>query len=64
MVLSCVAMGILRSLTMLMPGEISPDRLRYQRTPSKGRVSEATLMAYLRKYFFLIMEISGITNNF
>ena len=56
MVLSCVAMGILQSLSILMPEEISPDRLRYQRTPSKGRVSEATLMAYLRKYFFLFME--------
>lgn len=56
MVLSCVAMGILQSLSILMPEEISPDRLRYQRTPSKGRVSEAALMAYLRKYFFLFME--------
>ena len=56
MVLSCVAMGILQSLSILMPEEISPDKLRYQRTPSKGRVSEAALMVYLRKYIFLFME--------
>ena len=55
-VLSCVAIGILQSLSILMLGEFSPDQLRYQRTPSKGKVSEVTLMAYLRKYFFLFME--------
>ena len=53
---NCVAIGILQSLSILMLGEFSPDQLRYQRTPSKGKVSEVTLMAYLRKYFFLFME--------
>ena len=56
MVLSCAAMGILQSLSILMSGEFSPGQFRYQRTPSKGRVSEAALMAHLRKYFFLFME--------
>lgn len=56
MVLSCVAMGILQSLSVYSIGKLSSDQLRYQRTPSKGRVSEAALMAYLRKYFFLFME--------
>ena len=56
MVLSCAAMGILQSLSILMSGEFSPGQFRYQRTPSKGRVSEAALMAYMRKYFFLFTE--------
>ena len=56
MVLSCVAMGTLQSLSVFSAGKLSSDQLRYQRTPSKGRVSEAALMTYLRKYFFLFME--------
>ena len=56
MVLSCVAMGILQSLSILMLGEFTSDQLRYQRTPSKGRVSEAALMTYLRKYFFCLWK--------
>ncbi len=30
--------------------------MRYQKTPSGGRVSEAALMVHLRKYYFLFME--------
>ena len=30
-------------------------RENYKRTPSKGRVSEATVMSYLRKHFFRLL---------
>ena len=56
MALSYIAMGILQSISVCSLGKLSSDRLRYQRTPSKGRVSEAALMVHLRKYFFLFME--------
>ncbi len=56
MALSCIAMGILQSISVCSLGKLSSDQLRYQRTPSKGRVSEAALMVHLRKYFFLFME--------
>ena len=55
MALSCIAMGILQSLSICFIGEISPGQLRYQRTPSRGRVSEAAVMHYLRKYFFRLL---------
>lgn len=48
--------GILQSISICSLGKLSSDQLRYQRTPSKGRVSEAALMVHLRKYFFLFME--------
>lgn len=50
--LSCIAMGILQSLSIRFIGQIHSDQIRYQRTPSRGRVSEAVLMHYFRKYFF------------
>ena len=53
---SCIAMGILQSISVSSLGKLSSNQLRYQRTPSKGRVSEAALMAHLRKYFFLFVE--------
>lgn len=56
MAVSCIAMGILQSISVCWLGKVSSDQLRYQRTPSKGRVSEAALIAHLRKYFFLFME--------
>ncbi len=56
MVLSCMAMGILRSLSIRFIGEVASSQIRYQRTPSKGRVSEAALMHYFRKYFFRLLE--------
>lgn len=54
MALSCIAMGILQGLSVSYTGEISPSQLRYQRTPARGRVSEAAVMHYLRKYFFCL----------
>lgn len=58
--LSCIAMGILQilTLTVVSEEESSYKNLRYLRTPSKGRISEATLMDYLRKHIFRIMEKS------
>ncbi len=53
--LSCIAMGILQSLSIRYIGKISSSQIRYQRTPSKGRVSEATLMHYFRKHFFRLL---------
>ena len=55
MALSCIAMGILQSLSIRYIGKISSKQIRYQRTPSRGRVSEAALMHYLRKHFFLLL---------
>lgn len=55
MLLSCIAMGILQSISICFIGEVSPSQIRYQRTPSRGRVSEATLMHYFRKHFFRLL---------
>ena len=55
MSLSCIAMGILQGLSICFIGEIRPGQLRYQRTPSRGRVSEAAIMDYLRKHFFRLL---------
>lgn len=53
--LSCIAMGILQSLSILFMGKIKSNQLRYQRTPSKNRVSEGALMHYFRKHFFRLI---------
>ena len=55
MALSCIAMGLLQSLSIYYIGKISSDQIRYQRTPSQGRVSEAALMQYFRKHFFRLL---------
>ena len=56
MALSCIAIGILQILSITFGGELDSSQLRYQRTPSRGRVSEAALMHHMRKYLFLFME--------
>ena len=56
MALSCIAMGILQGISVYSAEKLSSEQLRYQRTPSRGRVSEAAIMAHLQKYFFLFME--------
>ena len=56
MLLSCIAMGILQSLSIRFIGKVGSSQIRYQRTPSKVRVSEAALMHYFRKYFFRLLE--------
>lgn len=50
-----IAMGILQNLSICFIGKVSSSQFRYQRTPSKGRVSEAAIMHYLRKYFFRLL---------
>lgn len=55
MALSCIAMGILQSLSIRFIGKVTSGQIRYQRTPSKGRVSEAALMHYFRKHFFRLL---------
>ena len=51
MVLSCIAIGILQSLSICFIGKMNSSQIRYQRTPSKGRISEDALMHYFRKNF-------------
>ncbi len=58
MALSCIAIGILQILSLCFMGKVSPERLRYQRTPSRGRISEAAVMDYLRKHFFRLLNQS------
>lgn len=55
MALSCIAIGMLQSLSIRFVGKVSSSQLRYQRTPSEGRVSEAAIMHYLRKHFFHLL---------
>lgn len=55
MALSCIAMGILQSVSIRFAGEFHPGQIRYQRTPSRGRMSEAAVMHYLRKHFFRLL---------
>ena len=53
--LSCIAMGLLQSLSIRFMRKVKSSQLRYQRTPSRERVSEGTLMHYFRKHFFRLM---------
>ena len=55
MALSYIAMGILQSVSICSAREFRPGQIRYQRTPSRGRVSEAAVMHYLRKHFFRLL---------
>ena len=63
MALSCIAMGILQSLSICFIGKVSSSQIRYQRTPSQGRVSEATLMYYFRKHFSAFWRKTRIIHN-
>lgn len=56
MTMSCIAMGIIQSVSVYWGGRLSPNQLRYQRTASRRRVSETALMVQLRKYLFLFKE--------
>ncbi len=56
MALSCIAMGILQILSIGFVGEATSSQFRYQRTPARGRVSEAAVMHYFRKYFFCLLR--------
>ena len=60
MMLSCIAMGILQCLSLNVYTEdgVPIEKLRSLRTPSQKRISEATIMCYLRKHIFRIMNKS------
>ena len=60
MMVSCIAMGILQCLSLNVYTEdgVPIEKLRYLRTPSQKRISEATIMCYLRKHIFRIMNKS------
>lgn len=53
--LSCIAMGILQILSLRITGEVKSCQRRFQRTLSKGRLSEGALMHYFRKHFFRLI---------
>ena len=55
MALSCIAMGSIQCLSLRMEGKLYSEQIRYQRTPSKGKVSEGAMMHYLRKHIFRFM---------
>lgn len=55
MALSCIAMGTIQCLTLRAEGMLCSKQIRYQRTPSKGKVSEDAIMHYLRKHIFRFM---------
>ena len=57
MTLSCIAMGILQCISIGFIGKVSSEQLRYQRTPARGRVSEAAIMHYFRKYFLCLLAL-------
>ncbi len=57
MALSCIAMGILQCISIGFIGKVSSEQLRYQRTPARGRVSEAAIMHYFRKYFLCFLAL-------
>ena len=49
---SCIAMGLLQLIALRYSHRVPALFFRYLRTPSKAVVSEATVMAYLRKSIF------------
>ena len=55
MALSCIAMGTVQCLSLRTEGKLRTEQIRYQRTPSKGKVSEGAMMHYLRKHIFRFM---------
>jgi len=60
--MSAIAMGILQMTSLKFSRSIR-ENIRYMRTPSKGSISEATLMAYFRRHIFRIGRKAGFINN-
>ena len=58
MTLSCIAMGIVQILSVCLTGTVDSREIRYLRTPSEGKLSEATIMYYLRHHIFRLMAKS------
>ncbi len=46
---------ILQSISISLIGKVRSEQIRYQKTPSKGRLSEVTIMYYLRKQFLHLL---------
>ena len=55
MVLSCFEMVTILCLSLQIKAKHCSEQIRYQRTPSKGKVSEGAMMHYLRKHIFRLM---------
>lgn len=53
--LSLIAMGILQMISLKFSSQMHSEGIRYLRTPSLDIVSEASVMAYLRRHFFRLM---------
>ena len=53
--LSCIAMGILQSLSIDFSNGVFKQPLRYQRTPAKTKPSEANMMFCLRQRIFSLL---------
>ena len=58
MALSCIAMGIIQILSIQLSKTMKSNDIRYLRTPSEGKLSEATIMYYLRHPIFRLMAKS------
>ena len=56
LLLSCIATGILQLLRLKYEGKINVSKFRYLCTLFKLILSEASMMAYLRKNFFRFIE--------
>ena len=61
--LSCIAMGLLQSLFIFSIGKVKSSQLRYQRTPSRERVSEGALMLFLETFFPTYVTNARIAYN-
>ena len=55
--------GILQSLSIRFIGKVSSSQIRYQRTPSRGRVLEVTLIHYFWKHFSAFWGKARIMHN-
>ena len=55
--ISSIAMGILQILSVEFDSPETRAKLRYQRTPTGERISEANLMRYLRQRIFVFMAL-------
>ena len=54
MMCSCIALGLLQMVALRYSKRVPQLFFRYLRTPSKGIVSEATVMVYLRRSIFCL----------
>lgn len=54
MMCSCIAMGLLQMIALRFSKKVPQLHFRYLRTVTKAIVSEATVMAYLRRSIFLL----------